>query len=176
VHKTLGINVLGDYYMGEFFREAMKQWTANNVGLIKTIPMDTLTRMQNIVQEGYTAGRSNTTIGRDIQDAYGIDRRHAQFIARDQMAKLNADLTQAQQKDAGVEEYVWSTSGDSRVRDRHAELDGKTFAWSDPPIVDTRTGRRGHPGQDYQCRCVALPKFNLPELNLPWENGKETAP
>jgi SPP1 gp7 family putative phage head morphogenesis protein len=169
VHKTLGINVLDDYYMGEFFRETMKVWVQSNVGLIKTIPKDTLTRMQNIVLEGYTAGRSNTSIGEDIQHSYGIERRHAQFIARDQIAKLNADLTQAQQRDAGVEEYVWSTSGDERVRKCHAELDGKKFSWSDPPVVDTRTGRRGHPGQDYQCRCVALPVFNLPGLNLPWE-------
>jgi SPP1 gp7 family putative phage head morphogenesis protein len=171
VHKTLGINLLDDYYMGEFFREAMKLWTQNNVNLIKTIPRDTLSAMQNIVQEGYTAGRSNTSIGRDIQHQYGINRRHAQFIARDQIAKLNANLTQAQQTDAGVEEYVWSTSEDERVRHRHAELNGKTFKWSDPPIVDTRTGRRGHPGEDYQCRCVALPKFNLPELSLPWEHA-----
>jgi hypothetical protein len=34
------------------------------------------------------------------------------------------------------------------------------------------TGRRCHPGKDYNCRCVALPVFNLPGLNLPWE-GKE---
>lgn len=171
VHKTLGIDITEDYYMGEFFRDALKNWTTSNVNLIKTIPKDTLSRMQNIVLEGYTAGRINTLIGKDIQSSYGQERRHAQFIARDQIAKLNADLTQAQHKDAGVEEYVWSTSGDERVRDRHADLDGKTFSWSDPPIVDTRTGRRGHPGQDYQCRCVALPKFNLPELDLPWEKG-----
>jgi SPP1 gp7 family putative phage head morphogenesis protein len=166
---TLGINVMEDYYMGEFFSEALKEWSVSNVNLVKTIPKETLTNMQNIVLEGYTAGKSNTTIGKEIQEAYGIDRRHAQFIARDQMAKLNADLTRAQQKDAGVEEYVWSTSGDRRVRDRHRELDGKRFKWGDPPIVDKRTGRRAAPGEDYNCRCVALPVFNLSELDLPWE-------
>ena len=169
VHKTLGINIMEDYYTGEFFREAMKLWAQANVDLIKTIPKDTLAKMRGIVLEGYANGRSNTAIGRDIQDAYGIERRHAHFIARDQMAKLNADLAQAQQKDAGVEEYVWSASGDRRVRERHSELDGKKFRWDDPPIVDESTGRRCHPGEDYNCRCVALPVFNLPELNLPWE-------
>jgi SPP1 gp7 family putative phage head morphogenesis protein len=123
------------------------------------------------MQEGYLAGKSNTAVGREIQEEYGMGRRHAQFIARDQIAKLNADLCQAQQKDAGVEEYVWSTSGDRRVRERHQELDGNRFKWNDPPIVDERSGRRCHPGQDYSCRCVALPVFNLPELNLPWEKG-----
>ena len=169
VQKTLGIDVLDDYYMGEFFHNAMKIWAEGNVNLIKSIPKDTLANMMGIVQEGYEAGKSNTSIGKEIQEAYGTGRRHAQFIARDQMAKLNADLTSAQQQDAGVEEYVWSSSRDQRVRDRHAELDGKRFKWSDPPVVDERTGRRAHPGQDYQCRCCALPVFNLPGLCLPWE-------
>jgi len=168
VHNTLGLNIVDDYYMGEFYREMLKVWTENNVNLIKTIPQETLVSMNNIVQEGYTSGKSNTVIGREIQKSYGIDRGHAQFIARDQMAKLNADLTRAQQQDAGVAEYIWSSSGDQRVRERHADLDGKRFKWSDPPIVDERTGRRGHPGEDYNCRCVALPVFNLPGLDLPW--------
>ncbi len=164
---TLGIDIMDDYYLGEFYRESLRKWTEDNVGLIKTIPKDTLTEMQNIVQEGFKTGKTTTSIVKKIQRTYGVEKRHARLIARDQMAKLNADLTQSQQQDAGVEEYVWSTSGDSRVRDRHRQLNGKTFRWSDPPVVDERTGRRGHPGQDYQCRCVALPKFNINTLDLP---------
>jgi SPP1 gp7 family putative phage head morphogenesis protein len=105
-----------------------------------------------------------------------VEKDRALFIARDQTSKLNADLTKQQQADAGVEEYVWDSSGDSRVRPCHAALNGKTFNWNDPPEMwyETKkgrvnTGRRCHPGEDYQCRCVALPKFNLETLNLPWE-------
>ena len=172
VHQTLGINIMDDYYMGEFFSHALNQWTANNVGLIKTIPQDTLSRMRDIVQDGYLQGRSNTAIGNDIQEAYGIGRRHAQFIARDQMAKLNSNITQAQQRDAEVDEYVWSTPGDSRVRDSHAALNGKRFRWDDPPVVDEETGRRASVGEDYNCRCVGLPVFNLETLDLPWESDE----
>jgi len=169
VHQTLGVNIMDDYYMGEFFSHALKQWTANNVSLIKTIPQETLSRMSQIVLDGYLQGRSNTSIGNDIQEAYGIGRRHAQFIARDQIAKLNSNITQAQQQDAGVEEYVWSSSGDIRVRDSHAALNGKRFRWDDPPVVDETTGRRASVGLDYNCRCVGLPVFNIETLNLPWE-------
>jgi SPP1 gp7 family putative phage head morphogenesis protein len=169
VHNTLGVDILEDYYMGEFYREALTIWTQDNVGLIKTIPRGTLVSMQNIVEMGYQTGKSNTAIGKEIQEAYGIEKRHAQFIARDQMAKLNADITRTQQKDAGIEEYEWSTSRDSRVRERHKELDGKRFKWGHPPIVDKRTMRRGEPGEDYNCRCVALPIFNIETLNLPWQ-------
>lgn len=167
VKATLGVDILDDYYLGEFYREQLKKWTEENVVLIKTITKDTLSQMENIVQEGFKTGKTTTSIVKEIQSTYGVEKRYARLIARDQMAKLNADLTKTQQQDAGVEEYIWSTSGDGRVRDRHRSLNNKTFRWDDPPVVDTKTGRRCHPGEDYQCRCVSLPKFNFSTLDLP---------
>lgn len=167
VSSTLGIDITEDYYLGEFYREQLKVWTDNNVDLIKSIPADSLSEMQDIVEHGFAAGSSTTDIIREIQNTYGVSKRKAAFLARDQMARLNADLTRSQQTDAGVSEYIWSSSGDGRVRDRHRFLDGKTFRWSDPPVVDVKTGRRAHPGEDYQCRCVAIPKFDIDTLDLP---------
>lgn len=171
VKKTLGIDIMDDYYMGEFYREAMTIWVDENVNLIKTIPKDSLTKMKDIVQEGFKSGKTVTSITKEIQRTYGVEKRHARLIARDQTAKLYSKLTQSQQTDAGVEEYTWSTSGDSRVRDRHKQLNGKRFRWDDPPIVDTKTGRRGHPGEDYQCRCVPLPVFDIDTIDMPMSQG-----
>jgi len=180
VRQTLGVNILDDYYMGEFYRDTLRQWTTNNIGLIKSLPGQTMTRMTNIIQGGYLRGASNTEMSRLIQEAYGVEKDRALFIARDQTSKLNADLTQQQQKDAGVEEYVWDSSGDGRVRPCHRYLNGKSFSWNDPPEMwyETKkgrvyTGRNCHPGEDYQCRCVALPKFELETLNLPWEGKSD---
>ena len=106
-----------------------------------------------------------------IQKAYSVDRRHAQLLARDQIAKLNSNIAQKQQRDAGVEEYIWSTSGDSRVREDHARLNNKRFRWDDPPVVDRKTGRRAHPGEDYQCRCVAIAVFDRNTIDLPVTGG-----
>lgn len=168
VHNTLGIDILDDYYLGEFYREALNSWVDDNVNLIKTIPNDSLRKMKDIVQEGYRTGKTTTAIMKEVQRAYGIDKRHARFIARDQIAKLNGDLAKQQQQDAGVSEYYWSTSGDSRVREGHRRLNEKKFRWDDPPIVDVKTGRRCHPGQDYECRCVALPVFDIDTINIPF--------
>ena len=81
----------------------------------------------------------------------------AQLLARDQVLKLNNSVTQARHQAAGVTEYIWRTSRDERVRSRHKELEGTQQAYASPPIVDRRTGRRAHPGGDYQCRCTAEP-------------------
>lgn len=167
VKATLGIDLLDDYYTGELYRKMMEEWVDENVGLIKTIPQESLGKMRRIVLEGYRKGETTTSIVKKIQRTYGVDRRHAQLLARDQIAKLNSNITQRQQRDAGVQEYIWSTSGDSRVREDHKRLNNKRFRWDDPPVVDTRTGRRCHPGEDYQCRCVALAVFEYDTVDLP---------
>lgn len=172
VSKTLGVDLTEDKFLGDFYKTALKEWTDLNVDLIKSIPKNSLGDMEDIVLNGFKGGRTVKTIMQDIQHTYGVSRSKARFLARDQMAKLNADIAQKQQTEAGVEEYIWSSSGDGRVRDRHKELDGKKFKWSEPPIVDKKTGRRAHPGQDYQCRCVALPVFDIDTLDLPM-SGQE---
>lgn len=194
VKKTLGIDIMGDYYKGDFFRDTLKLWAQTNVNLITSIPKETLANVQTIVMESFKQGKTNKSLAQEILDLntsdfgftpvmeqsafdkamaeYNKAKRKAQFIARDQMGKLNADITQSQQEDAGVTEYVWDTSGDGRVRDRHRELDGQRCKWNDPPVVDERTKRKAHPGQDFRCRCVALPVFDIEGLDLPWENSK----
>ena len=167
--RTLGINILDDYYKGEFYREAIQMWVEANVNLITTIKTQTLDKMRGIIQEGWQNGRLVRNIAADINTEYNIGKRRARLIARDQIGKLNGAITRSQQTDAGVSEYIWSTVQDERVRDRHADLNGKRFKWGEPPIVDTRTGRRAEPGEDYQCRCVALPVFDIDTLNLVFE-------
>lgn len=173
--KTLGIDILSDYYMGSFYCLVMDDWVNSNVDLIKSVKDKSLSSMKLIVKQGFLDGRTATAIMKDIHKVYGMDKRHARFIARDQMAKLNSELTRMQQEDAGVSQYTWSDSGDGRVRQRHKELNGKVFRWNDPPIVDKKTGRRCHPGQDYRCRCCAIPFFDIDTINLPIENGGDNS-
>jgi SPP1 gp7 family putative phage head morphogenesis protein len=165
VSKTLGINILDDYYSGEYYQRMLEQWVSANVDLIKTVPKDSLGSLKEKVYSDYMNGRSTTNIVKELQRQYGMDKRHAQLIARDQTAKLNSNITQSQQRDAGVNKYKWSTVGDGRVRDSHDALDGEIFSWDDPPETDD--GRRCHPGEDYQCRCCAIPVFDIDELDLP---------
>lgn len=166
VHETLGINILEDYYTGDFYSRQLEVWTGQNVDLISSIPQNSLEKMKNIVLEGYLEGKPSKTVIKEIQNSYSVDKRKACFIARDQLAKLNSNITQHQHRDAGVSKYRWSTSMDSRVREGHKSLNGKEFSWDEPPIVDKK-GRRCHPGEDYECRCVAIPVFDLDTIDLP---------
>ena len=55
--------------------------------------------------------------------------------------------------------YIWRIAPRDmrRTRPGHLRLNGKTFRWDDPPVVNSNTGERGHPGMDRHCRCYAEP-------------------
>jgi uncharacterized protein with gpF-like domain len=50
----------------------------------------------------------------------------------------------------------------SRIRPDHRELNGETFRREDRPVVNSRTGGRGHRGMDAHCRCRAEPMPDQP--------------
>ncbi len=169
VKATLGIDIREDYYLGDFYTEKLKKWVSANIDLIKTIPENSLEKMKDLIYDGFTYGKTTTRIVKELQQVYCISRKRAELIARDQTAKLNGQIQKAQQMDAGIQEYIWSTCGDNRVRKSHKELEGKKFRWDDPP--KNSDGRRCHPGEDYQCRCIGRPVFNQNTINLPIENS-----
>jgi predicted chitinase len=49
-----------------------------------------------------------------------------------------------------LDRYTWRSRDDARVRSAHAVNDDQVFAWSDPP-------EGGHPGEAWNCRCIAEP-------------------
>lgn len=175
VQETLGIDLMDDYYKGDFYARALKDWVDGNVLKIKSIPTETLGRMQNIILDGYRQGMTIRDLTKLIQEEYGTTRHRAAMLARDQVATLNAQITKLQQQDAGVTHYRWSDSRDSRVRDCHRALNGKVFSWDEPPEMwyETKsrgrvyTGRRCHPGEDYCCRCIAIPEFDYDTIDIP---------
>lgn len=65
-------------------------------------------------------------------------------LARRLAGRINAERQQA----LGVDRSVWRSRDDALVRDLHADHDDKIFFWDEPP-------EGGHPGEAYNCRCVA---------------------
>mgnify|MGYP000327243133 CR=1 FL=1 len=143
-------------------QQALRVAADQNVRLISSIPDRLLDDVQRLVSQSAQDGTRVEVLARQIEDRFSVTQSRARLIARDQTLKANSALTQARHREAGVTEYIWDASGDSRVRDMHAELDGRVFRWDDPPITNEQ-GERNHPGEDYQCRCVARPNLRRTE-------------
>lgn len=125
-----------------------------NTQLSKSLIEESVNKVQSTILSGFQSGTRWEEIASSIEDYIdpevgGIANR-ARLIARDQISKLNGQVTSERQKDLGIDKYRWRTSGDERVRDSHRELEGEIFSWDKPPSV-------GHPGEDFQCRCTAEP-------------------
>lgn len=138
------------------YERVRAEWLRTNTDLIRA-EADLRRRVERVLADPLNEGRSVADISKMLQEQAGYSQSRAELTARDQTLKAYAQIQQARQTAAGITRYVWTTALDERVRPDHADLDGSVQAWDDPPVVDQRTGRRGHPGEDFQCRCTAVP-------------------
>ena len=155
IERVSGGISLGRVIQTEGLNDVIQSQIATNVDLIQSIPDEYFKNLSSIIYQGTSAGDTVGSLTKQIQSMTGVTTRRAKLIARDQTAKTNSLITQQRQVDLGVEEYVWQTSGDNRVRQTHKDNNGKTFAWKSPDPVT------GHPGNDIQCRCVARAIISL---------------
>jgi SPP1 gp7 family putative phage head morphogenesis protein len=156
----------------EAFAKLMDNSITEATSLIRSIPKKYMGEVEKALltyekQQPLPEGRS---LWEQIQHTGGVTRWRAQFLARDQTSKLNAAVTQFQYEQAGIKEYIWRTAGDSRVvgnpsgkypqgsklHHDHYHRDGKVYKWSAP-------GPK--PGEEINCRCVALPVLDKGRLS-----------
>lgn len=165
IRSTLGVDPISN---DAFLKTRLKGFAVANAALIKDIPAKSTKDIEGLVIRGLMGGATIRDLQRDIRKHLKSTKARARLIARDQTGKLNAQLAEVRQVRAGVDEYIWNTVDDERVRPSHDELEGKVCKWADPSVyrnigeAEWRSrssigGYIGHPGTDYQCRCFAEP-------------------
>lgn len=148
---------------------ALGVFEAQNIALIKSIPVQSLATLQGEIIEAVRTGQTLKDTQALIRNRYGVTDRRAKLIARDQVGKLNGQLTRLRQEEIGVTEYTWRGILDARERPEHVAREGKVFAWDKPPPD-------GSPGQPINCRCSAspvLPTFEELEERLTGQRPPE---
>jgi SPP1 gp7 family putative phage head morphogenesis protein len=133
----------------EYLRENYSESQRLN---IKNWAPDQITRLRGMVQKIQTNG-DISNIRALILAEWGTTAAKAQFLARQETSLFFSKLGLQRAGDAGVRRYRWSTSHDERVRISHRHLDKAIIHFDFPPIVDSKTGRRAHAGEDFNCRC-----------------------
>lgn len=104
-------------------------------------------------------------------------KNKSKFIARNETGNLNGAIQRTQMEGAGFRYYKWMCMLDGVTRDTHRSMNGLVCDWEDDTVYSDdggktwkkRTGSMfiGQPGQDYNCRCTAIP-FD-PELEDDYE-------
>lgn len=134
--------------------EAMRALMADQVTLIKSIPLDAAQRVHRLTIEGLENGTRAREISAEIQRSGEVAKSRADLIARTEVARSASTLTQARAQHVGSEGYIWRTADDGDVRHSHAQMNGKYVRWDSPPTLDKMTG---HAGQFPNCRCYPEP-------------------
>lgn len=129
-----------------------------NVALIKSIPEQYASSVQQAVMRSITSGNGLADLGPELQRIGGITERRAKNIAHDQTAKAYSAINRDRMKGLGIRQFEWLHSGGGQhPRELHERLSGQIFSFDDPPVIDERTGEKGFPGQLVNCRCLQLP-------------------
>lgn len=135
----------------------MQKLIADQTSLIKSLPLEAAQRVQDLATRAVIEGGRADEISSLIMAIGGTTKARANTIARTEVSKATTMFTRARAESLGSDGYIWRSSEDADVRDRHKELNGKFFKWDDPPIADERSGIRAHAGCIWNCRCYAEP-------------------
>jgi len=158
IKQGLGVDV---YQAEPWLAQELNIFTVNNVNLIKSSNAAFLKQVETVVYDGMRRGLRHEEIAKQIlgtgKDELGKvskfknAKTRANLIGRDQVNKLNGQLNELRQQNAGVKSYIWRTNIDGRERSTHHNWNGKTFTWAKGSPNGT------NPGDEIQCRCLAEP-------------------
>lgn len=137
--------------LSPFQQEALQASIKENVTLIRSINSkyfdDVQTSVWQCIQGGYDLG----ALSKDLEKTYGITKRRAAFIARDQGAKAHAVIERARRQELGITKAIWLHSHAGKVpRPSHLKADGQEFEIAKGMYLD---GKWVLPGQEPNCRC-----------------------
>jgi uncharacterized protein with gpF-like domain len=176
-------SVLGvEFPVGEdWWPLARNMWRQRNYDAVQGDMRNYIGRINMLTEKAVTSGLSVKELAKQIASLDDKLKGRAAFIARDQIGKLNGDITQRRMEDVGLTMYIWETSGDERVRGNpggkypdakpsHWLMDGALCLWSDSTVFSQDGGKTWiprpsgavllHPGSDYLCRCTAIAEWN----------------
>lgn len=134
-----------------------QRFVRKNTALITSIPQQSLTAVEQVIEAGVQSGTRARDLARQITglvqgSELSKTRNRAALIARDQTLTHSAQLSRARQRSNGITKFIWRTVGDGRVRDLHEDRDGVEYTWADGAgAQDT------YPGDGVQCRCSSEP-------------------
>lgn len=143
------------------------QFASRNAALIRSLTAEVVPALRDEVARAVQFGIPPDEAAARLMDkwrksgapiARGNFKPRVRNIVRDQVAKLNSDLTRARAQAAGLSRFTWTSRRDGNVRPLHRRIDGEVFEFA----VGHPT--EGLPGQPINCRCTAVPVVDAEEV------------
>lgn len=151
--KDAGMTV--EFRPTQAVKTAMEAAVNENVLLIKSIADQHLSDVNQLVMRAVSSGGKWGGVEEELSNRYGITRRRANLIVRDQTSKATSAINKARQIETGLFDAMWiHSSGGKHPRASHVK------AGRDKLIFDVREGayidgKYIQPGEEINCRCVS---------------------
>jgi SPP1 gp7 family putative phage head morphogenesis protein len=145
-------------------KDISEQYSTNLKRYVRDFTSEQVLELRKEVEAHVFKGDRYEELSNKVQARYGIGKRKARFLARQETNLMTSALEKARYAEIGVDEYLWQTVAGTAahpVRPLHKELGarskrGEVFRFSDPPVTSP-SGARNNPGEDFGCRCKARP-------------------
>lgn len=155
--KKMGFALTPNYTGAE--KKLIKDFVAESVSLIKTIPQTFLREVQGTVKKAFERGGDRAAIKEAIEDkidhplVHNAERR-AELIAKDQTQKVTQDFARANAQAYGATKARWiHIPGEKTSRITHIQMDGEEFDIN-VGLYDPDVGENVLPGQLIYCMCT----------------------
>lgn len=159
--KKAGISV--KFKMTPAQKDIFQATVQANVSLIKSIPQEYLKNVEGAVMRSVQTGRDLGALSKELQQKFGVSKRKAALISRDQNNKATSAFNRARQQELGITEAVWMHSHAGEVpRPTHVAMNGKKYDVT-KGMWDKDEGAYVWPGQLINCRCTSksvIPGFS----------------
>lgn len=153
-----GLAIKTDFLKSGEVGEIVKATIGQGVSLIKSIPDQYLSKVEEAVYRSIVSGNGLQDLVPFLEKQSSITKRHARNMALDQTRKAYNGINAGRMKAAGVDKFEWIHSGGGKQpRQEHVDMSGNIYSLSNPPMIDSKTGERGIPGQLPNCRCTMRP-------------------
>jgi uncharacterized protein with gpF-like domain len=133
--------------------DAYQAVIGEQVGLIRSIASAHLTQVETLVMQSVQRGRDLGGLAEQLETQFGVTKRRAALISRDQNNKATATLTRVRQLELGIQMARWQhSSGGRHPRASHIAATGQRYEIAKGMLID---GEWILPGEKINCRCVS---------------------
>nr|CAK6596131.1 head morphogenesis [Klebsiella phage vB_Kpn_K52PH129C1] len=140
----------------DWYQEALRKWEDAAEASIRKLASDIVADWTTKVRTANNIGKSRKQIDEIIEGRYAIYGSWSRNRASGIIGTFNSMLMMQRLKDAKVSHYFWFGMMDDRERESHIKLEGKRRPVNGDGIF---------PGEEYGCRCWAVPDFNNVEVS-----------
>lgn len=145
------------FKMTRTMNDVLQATIGEQVGLIKSIPAKYMLDVQGSVMRSIQKGGDLGELAKELQYDYGVTKRRAALIARDQNNKATASFNRVRQTELGITQAEWRHSGGGKKpRPSHVKAGRDRVRYDvDKGWFDPHEQRFIFPGELINCRCVS---------------------